>query len=162
MTVPDSVLHSLHLMEGYDQMLAMDQIAREHGISPEQLQAELQAFIQRGAANPVGIQPTAATNQSAIYNPSVGEAPAHKVDGFDDSAMGVTTPPAMASSAPRYIDDPSKLRMRYDPSREGGDRQAEISQAILCPTCSAPLGIPALRPIKVTCPNCATESLFEN
>ena len=59
MAVPDNVLHSLHTMDGYDQMLALDKIAREHGIGVEQLLVELQEFIQRGAtaAAVVSVQP---------------------------------------------------------------------------------------------------------
>ena len=140
MAVPENVLLALQSMDGYEQMLAMDKIAREHGVSVEQLGAELRSFTQSG------ISP-----QSQMTSPQ------HKTDAF-------TTEPTqkLASSTPRYIDDPSKLRMRYDPSVEGGERQSDVTQAILCPTCSAPLGIPSVRPIKVVCPNCATESLFEN
>jgi hypothetical protein len=54
------------------------------------------------------------------------------------------------------------LRMRYDPTQQGAARQKSVEQAILCPTCSAPLGIPSQRPILVTCPNCMTQSRFEN
>ena len=156
MAVPDNVLHSLHTMDGYDQMLALDKIAREHGIEAEQLQVELQEFIQRAATETAVVSaqpqndedghdyPTPPTNLDDLSSPS-GQSSHHLV-----------------STSPRYIDDPSTLRMRYDPSVEGGQRQSGVTQAILCPTCSAPLGIPPTRPIKVTCPNCATESLFEN
>ena len=150
MAVPDNVLQSLHTMDGYDQMLAMDKIAREQGVGVEQLQAELQAFIQRGVT-PIPEVPAPQENDMDGF-PIPGEAAGQS--GKSDQQL-VTT-------SPRYIDDPSKLRMRYDPSVEGGERQSGVTQAILCPTCSAPLGIPSTRPIKVTCPNCATESLFEN
>ncbi len=137
MAVPVQVLQALQAMDGYEQMLAMDKIAREHGVSAEQLSAELQAFVQSS-------NPTAPI-----------QAPSHKIDAFTEASQP-------QPSTPRYIDDPSKLRMRYDPSVEGTQKQAGITQAILCPSCSAPLGIPSVRPIRVTCPNCAVESLFEN
>ena len=140
MAVPEDVLLSLQSMDGYEQMLAMDKIAREHGVSVEQLGVELQSFIQRGVST-----------QSQMTSPQ------HKMDAFTNEPTQ-----KLAPATPRYIDDPSKLRMRYDPSVEGGERQSDVTQAILCPTCSAPLGIPSTRPIKVMCPNCATESLFEN
>jgi len=150
MAVPDNVLQSLHTMDGYDQMLAMDKIAREQGVGVEQLQAELQAFIQRGAT-PI---------------PEVPAPQENDMDGFlipgEAAGQSGKSDQQLVTASPRYIDDPSKLRMRYDPSVEGGERQSGVTQAILCPTCSAPLGIPSTRPIKVTCPNCATESLFEN
>ena len=155
MAVPDNVLHSLHAMDGYDRMLALDKIAREHGIEVEQLSVELQEFTQRGAtaaavvSHPLSDEddfdnPTAPKNLDDLNSPS------------EQSSQHI------AATSPRYIDDSSTLRMRYDPSVEGGQRQSGVTQAILCPTCSAPLGIPSTRPIKITCPNCATESLFEN
>ena len=140
MSVPEDVLLALQSMDGYEQMLAMDKIAREHGVSVEQLGAELQSFIQGG-----------------VSTESQMNSPQHKMDVFANEPTQKSAP-----ATPRYIDDPSKLRMRYDPSVEGGERQSDVTQAILCPTCSAPLGIPSTRPIKVMCPNCATESLFEN
>ena len=150
MAVPDNVLQSLHTMDGYDQMLAMDKIAREQGVGVEQLQAELQAFIQRGA-----------TPISEVPSPQENDMDGFLIPGEAAGQSGKSDQQFVATS-PRYIDDPSKLRMRYDPSVEGGERQSGVTQAILCPTCSAPLGIPSTRPIKVTCPNCATVSLFEN
>ncbi len=142
-------------MDGYDRMLALDKIAREHGIEVEQLSVELQEFTQRGAtaaavvSHPLSDEddfdnPTAPKNLDDLNSPS------------EQSSQHI------AATSPRYIDDSSTLRMRYDPSVEGGQRQSGVTQAILCPTCSAPLGIPSTRPIKITCPNCATESLFEN
>ncbi len=150
MAVPDSVLHSLHSMDGYDQMLALDKIAREHGIEVAQLEAELSVFIQRGVMPPTEM---VESQQNVIDEFTI---PGDTTGQVGQSAQH------LAPSSPQYIDDPSKLRMRYDPSVEGGERQSGVTQAILCPTCSAPLGIPPTRPIKITCPNCATESLFEN
>ena len=156
MAVPDNVLRSLHTMDGYDQMLALDKIAREHGVEVEQLLVELQEFIQRGATASAVVTPHPQNYEDGINSPP---SPTNLDDLNSPSGQSSDQ---MAATSPRYIDDPSTLRMRYDPSVEGGQRQSGVTQAILCPTCSAPLGIPSTRPIKITCPNCATESLFEN
>jgi hypothetical protein len=54
----------------------------------------------------------------------------------------------------------SNYRFEYDPSQDASQRRQEVSQAINCPGCGAALGIPAIRPIKVTCPQCQLESTF--
>ena len=113
MAVPDNVLQSLHTMDGYDQMLAMDKIAREQGVGVEQLQAELQAFIQRGAT-PI---------------PEVPSPQENDMDGFlipgEAAGQSGKSDQQFVATSPRYIDDPNKLRMRYDPSVEGGERQSK-------------------------------------
>ena len=81
-------------------------------------------------------------------------------------AVPSTSPtPQQAPSAPsgqsaNYIQDASRYRPAYDPSREGRARQSQIEQAVMCPLCNSALGIPATRPIKVTCPSCLAESTF--
>ncbi|DAC65418.1 MAG TPA: hypothetical protein D7I15_05190, partial [Candidatus Poseidoniales archaeon] len=42
--------------------------------------------------------------------------------------------------SPNYVTDTSKFRVSYDPSHEGKKRQKQVSQAIVCSNCSAPLG----------------------
>ena len=69
-------------------------------------------------------------------------------------------PSAPSGQSANYIQDASKYRPTYDPSREGRARQSQIEQAVMCPLCNSALGIPATRPIKVTCPSCMTESTF--
>ena len=54
----------------------------------------------------------------------------------------------------------SNHRFEYDPSPEASQRRQQVSQAINCPGCGAALGIPSIRPIKVTCPQCLQESTF--
>ncbi|MBL6732020.1 MAG: hypothetical protein ISP82_03590 [Candidatus Poseidoniaceae archaeon] len=54
----------------------------------------------------------------------------------------------------------SNYRFEYDPSQDASQRRQQVSQAINCPGCGAALGIPAVRPIKVTCPQCQLESTF--
>jgi hypothetical protein len=68
-----------------------------------------------------------------------------------------TTPSGQSAN---YIQDASRYRPTYDPSREGKARQSQIEQAVMCPLCNSALGIPSTRPIKVTCPNCLAETTF--
>ncbi|MED5486393.1 MAG: hypothetical protein VYB40_01650 [Candidatus Thermoplasmatota archaeon] len=72
------------------------------------------------------------------------------------------TSQSIASTAKAdYIQDASRYRPSYDPSREGRARQSQIEQAVMCPMCHSALGIPSVRPIKVTCPSCMAETTFE-
>ena len=54
----------------------------------------------------------------------------------------------------------SNHRFEYDPSPDASQRRQQVSQAINCPGCGAALGIPSIRPIKVTCPQCYQENTF--
>ncbi|HII23197.1 MAG TPA: hypothetical protein HA359_02965 [Candidatus Poseidoniaceae archaeon] len=54
----------------------------------------------------------------------------------------------------------NRHRFEYDPSPDASERRQQVSQAINCPSCGAALGIPAIRPIKVTCPQCLEEHTF--
>ena len=63
-------------------------------------------------------------------------------------------------NAAHHLQDAHRYRMKYDPSAESTSRSKEITDAIVCPHCNAPLGIPSIRPIKVNCPNCMNESTF--
>ena len=54
----------------------------------------------------------------------------------------------------------SSHRFEYDPSPDASQRRQQVSQAINCPGCGAALGIPSIRPIKVTCPQCFQENIF--
>ncbi len=54
----------------------------------------------------------------------------------------------------------SSHRFTYDPSPEATKRREQVSQAVNCPSCGAALGIPSIRPIKVTCPQCLQENTF--
>ena len=51
-------------------------------------------------------------------------------------------------------------RFEYDPSPDASQRRENISHAVSCPGCGAALGIPSIRPIKVTCPQCLQEHTF--
>lgn len=67
------------------------------------------------------------------------------------------------TSEPRKVmplEDGGSYRPVYDPSPDALSRQAMIRERILCSTCSAPLGIPEIRPIRITCPNCSNVLLL--
>jgi len=135
----DTVLNELNKMDEYDRLLALDRIARENNLTVDQVKEQLQIYQQGGTpaiSNP--------GYEEMITSPSQTEAP--------------TTP----GQQPNYLDDAHRYRVRYDPSHDGQSRQSQVEHAILCPHCGAPLGIPAIRPIKVTCPNCMNEAMFEN
>jgi len=55
----------------------------------------------------------------------------------------------------------NRHRFEYDPSPDASQRRQQVSQAITCPSCGAALGIPAIRPIKVACPQCLQEHTFQ-
>tara|TARA_B100000809_G_C14666746_1_gene361664 strand:- start:4 stop:426 length:423 start_codon:yes stop_codon:yes gene_type:complete len=133
-----SVLSELANMDEYDRMLALDRIARQHNLTAGQVEEQVKAFQQGGTTQPeMSIEESQSTP-----DPSNEETP--------------------AGQQPNYLQDAHKYRVRYDPSHDGQSRQSSVEQAILCPHCGAPLGIPAVRPIKVTCPNCMNEAMFEN
>ena len=133
-----AVLQELAAMDEYDRTLAFDRIARQHNLTAEQVQTQLKAYQQGGVQT---IAPDA-DYEAAVQPPPTDAAP--------------------VGSNPNYLQDAHKYRVRYDPSHDGQSRQAQIDQAIMCPHCGAPLGIPAVRPIKVTCPNCMSEAQFNN
>jgi len=76
------------------------------------------------------------------------------------SAAPSTQDVAPGAGSANYISDAHRYRPSYDPSKEGRSRQSQIQDAIICPNCGSALGIPATRPINVTCPSCLTESTF--
>ena len=134
----DSILSQLSKMDEYDRLLALDRVARENNLSVDQVKAQLQSFQQGG---------------SQAINPGYEEM----IDSTPNQPESQTS-----SGQPNYLQDAHRYRVRYDPSHDGQNRQSKVEHAILCPHCGAPLGIPAIRPIKVTCPNCMNEAMFEN
>lgn len=133
-----SVLSELANMDEYDRMLALDRVARQNNLTVEQVEEQMKAFQQGGSTQPS----MSVVEDHAVPNPS------------DEQNL--------VGQQPNYIENAHRYRVRYDPSHDGQSRQSSVEQAILCPHCSAPLGIPAVRPIKVTCPNCMNEAMFEN
>ena len=73
--------------------------------------------------------------------------------------------PVASKTAPQLPNQPKQISMEglhfdYDPTSGAKDRRAQVDQAIMCPGCGVALGIPSRRPIKIKCPQCMYESVF--
>ena len=124
-------LDRLASLSGYDRMLAIDAVARTYGVAPADVEQALNAHLG-------GVAPATGVEQPPFA-----------------SAPDVPAPPSTMESL-----DLSKYRYGYDPSTEAKTRRAQVDQAFRCPVCSAALGIPSVRPIKVTCPACQSVHTF--
>ena len=143
MALPQDVLARLASLTGYDQMLEMDTVSRTHGVGLAEIESQIAAY-KVGATQP------------QVNNPVADFDPVASKELVDlENAQPVNT-------GPNYIDNPDQYRMKYDPSTRGQSNQSQVNQAIMCPACSAPLGIPDIRPIKVTCPQCMHEAVFHS
>ena len=142
MALPQDVLARLASLTGYDQMLEMDNVSRNMGIGLAEIESQIAAY--KASPQQGGI------NSEADFMPVASK---ELVD------LGAAHP---INNAPKYIDDPDKYRLKYDPSHQGQSNQSQVNQAIICPDCSAPLGIPSVRPIKVKCPQCMSELVFNS
>tara|TARA_X000001036_G_scaffold267157_1_gene248048 strand:+ start:434 stop:934 length:501 start_codon:yes stop_codon:yes gene_type:complete len=143
MPLPAEVLAKLASLSGYDLMLEMDAASRNHGAGLAEIESELAAY-KAGAV--------AQTSQPVVDD----FAPVAYKEAVDlESAQPL-------NRGPQYIDNPDQYRMKYNPSQKGVDNQSKVRQAIICPACSSPLGIPDVRPIKVTCPQCMHEAVFHS
>tara|TARA_Y100000588_G_C13418095_1_gene570369 strand:+ start:10 stop:450 length:441 start_codon:yes stop_codon:yes gene_type:complete len=140
-SIPASELQALSTLDDYDKMLAMDRLSKQYGVSVANIEKQVSALASGG--NIVDV-----SSNDDLYVPS-------KTSAHNEP---VVQPPG----SPTYLENANKFRMKYDPSEESVARQSQVNQAILCPHCSAPLGIPATRPIKINCPNCLQESTFYN
>ena len=141
--VPASVIAELNALEGYEKMLAIDKVTVEHGVSSEELM-RLMEMASSGITSPT--------------TETEWDMPISRTKGGVDPMMETSSPSSPGAEA---LSDAHRYRMGYDPSKEGRMRQSQVEQAIVCPACRSPLGIPSVRPIKVTCPHCMTETLFE-
>jgi DNA-binding transcriptional MocR family regulator len=151
-TIPASELAVLVSLSGYEQMLQIDQLARQYGVEDSEVQRQLAALsVQDTTTSPTGY------NGAGEYDPSAGRSTVsqnQKVDPFDSE---FSQPSTVASAK---LIDKSNLHYEYDPTEGAKQRRAQIDQAILCPACGVRLGIPSTRPIKVTCPQCLHEETF--
>ena len=142
MPLPNDVLAKLAGLSGYDLILEMDVVSRNHGIQLAQIESEIASYkaqaTSQGTSGVADFQPVS-------YKEEVDLSQAQNVQ-----------------AEPQYISNPEKYRMKYNPSAEGKANQSQVNQAIICPHCSSPLGIPNIRPIKVTCPSCFNEAVFHN
>ena len=137
--IPEAVVNQLLAMEGYDRILAADQQAKKLGIAPEDLLTQL-AQIEAERTNK-GEQGVSESEYAADISGDTNEA-------------------ELVVHSARRIADMSRFRLRYAADDESRGNQSMVNDAVLCPNCSAPLGIPDVRPIKVTCPACSVESLI--
>ena len=142
MPLPNDVLAKLAGLSGYDLILEMDVVSRNHGIQLAQIESEIASYkaqaTSQGTSGVADFQPVS-------YKEEVDLSQAQNVQ-----------------AEPQYISKPENYRMKYNPSAEGKANQSQVNQAIICPHCSSPLGIPNIRPIKLTCPSCFNEAVFHN
>ena len=141
--VPTSVISSLISMDGYEQMLEIDRVTVEYGVSEDELM-RLMANV-KGESSEIKIDP--------ISDPSFARSKSVDYD---------MEPTRRATDRPEALEDAHRFRMEYDPTESGRARQSQVDQAIVCSECRAPLGIPSIRPIRVICPHCMHELFFES
>ena len=141
--VPTSVISSLISMDGYEQMLEIDRVTVEYGVSEDELM-RLMANV-KGESSEIKIDP--------ISDPSFARSKSVDYD---------MEPTRRATDRPEALEDAHRFRMEYDPTESGRARHSQVDQAIVCSECRAPLGIPSIRPIRVICPHCMHELFFES
>ena len=128
--LPAAALAKLDAMDEYDRMLAFGRVGSDYRMSAVEVEDQYNAWKRGDTVAP---------------------------STFSKEETGPVTPSGQSAN---YIQDASKYRAAYDPSREGKERQSKIEQAVMCPICNSALGIPSIRPIKVMCPKCMTETTF--
>jgi len=138
MTLEASDMAILRSLSGYDLSLEVAKMATKYGL-PE---ATIMAMLP--SQNPPGY------SQGGEYDPSPQANTNTPI--VDNNYKDYTTP--------AQVMDKSNFRFEYDPTPGVSQRRQNVDQAILCPGCGVALGIPAIRPIKVTCPQCLLESTF--
>ena len=151
--VPEHEISALRMLSGYDQMLEIDRVTKQYDVTEAELMEAL---------NPV-TQPSQSSMLGKPAPPPLGRPAPPSPDTLSASATAPFTPdvkeaPSLPATATML--DKSNFRFEYDPSQEAAQRRAAVAQAILCPACGVALGIPDVRPIKVTCPQCLQETVF--
>ena len=144
-------LTALASLSGYEQMLQIDQLARQYGIETSEVQQQLTALSASPNAASSGY------NAAGEYDPSAGRSSVSENPKDDPFDSRVSQPNTVSSA---QIIEKNNLHYQYDPTEGAKQRRAQIDQAILCPACGVRLGIPSTRPIKVTCPQCLHEETF--
>ena len=130
-SIPVDVLTRISTLQGYERQLEVTSVAQQYGMAPE----EVEAIATRFATG----------------------APKQSMPGFQPVAnKEVPQIPSQPQSIPV-----NQMRFQYDPTEGAKERRSKADQAILCPACGVALGIPSQRPIKVTCPQCLHEALFQ-
>ncbi len=138
-TVPQHELAALAALSGYDQMLEIDRLCKTYGVDEASLRTMLQSTSSSSSPPPAANTPASSWDTSHKDVPSLQQA----------------APP----TTPTLVDK-EQFRFEYDPTREAEERRGQVSQAILCSACGVALGIPDIRPIKVTCPACLFEATY--
>ena len=138
MKIPAIKLQQFIGMDDYERKLTIDRLSRELGLSITEIENEIRDFEQ-------GIN-----------------SPDSKLEiDMPEKKSNFTSSDESSEGAPELISEAHRYRFTYDPSRDAKERQSNVNQAILCPHCNVGIGIPPIRPIKVMCPSCRIESVFE-
>ena len=140
MTLEASDMALLRSLSGYDLSLEVAKMATKYGIPETNIMSMLSTKDSPGYT------------QTGEYDPSPQTMP--NVPVMDNNYKDYT------SSA--QLIDKSRFRFEYDPTPGVSQRRQNVDQAIMCPGCGVALGIPAVRPIKVTCPQCMQETTFSS
>lgn len=135
--IPQHELTNLASMDGYEQMLEIDRLCKIYQTDESTIRALITSSGTQTSATPVG-----STDPSS----------------WDTTYKDV--PDVSASSSRATLVDKQQFRFEYDPSRDAAERREQVAQAILCSACGVALGIPDIRPIKVTCPSCMFEVTY--
>ena len=136
---PDD-MQILRSLSGYDLTLEIAKMSTKYGIAKNEILAMLTESHNPGY------------NSSGEYDPSPQSIPKTSLDNPDYKDY---------NSAAKVIDK-SSFRFEYDPTPGADQKRKKVDQAILCPSCGVALGIPSIRPIKVTCPQCLQETTFSS
>ena len=136
---PDD-MEVLRSLSGYDLTLEIAKMSTKYGIAKNEILAMLSQNTNPGY------------DSSGVYDPS------------PKSLSNSSTPDSEYKSynPPAKVIDKSSFRFQYDPTPGVEQRREKVDQAILCPSCGVALGIPSIRPIKVTCPECLQETTFSS
>ena len=138
MRIPATKLQQFIGMDDYERKLTIDRLSRELGLSVTEIENEIRDFEQ-------GMN-----------------SPFSKLEiDIPDKKSNFISSHESSEGAPEFISDAHRYRFTYDPSKDAKERQSNVNQAILCPHCNVGIGIPPIRPIKVMCPSCRIESVFE-
>ena len=140
MTLEAGDMALLRSLNGYDLSLEVAKMSTKYGIPEANIMAMLtpqsaQGYTQSGEYDP---SPQAMSNVPVVDN---------NYKDYTSSAQVI---------------DKSSFRFEYDPTPGVSQRRQNVDQAIMCPGCGVALGIPSVRPIKVTCPQCLQETTFSS
>ena len=138
MKIPATKLQQFIGMDDYEKKLTIDRLSRELGLPISEIEKEIRDFEQ-------GIN-----------------TPSSKTDiDLPEKKSNFISSTESSEGTPNFITDAHRYRFTYDPSKDAKERHSNVNQAILCPHCNVGIAIPPIRPIKIMCPSCRMESVFE-